>query len=109
MDFQRTERHNLQPPLQLTFIRICFLAFSELAKINVKGHTFKTQALQSSLQLQIRLRRQTSLNLLFVYYICRHTLNHHLRIIFIHYSKTSDIIRNNFAFLLQGPQNRSAL
>jgi len=45
MDLQRTERHHLQPLLQLTFIHICFLAFSEPAKINMKGHTSKTQAL----------------------------------------------------------------
>lgn len=50
-----------------------------------------------------------SLNLLFVYYIHRHTLNHHLRIIFIHYSKTSGVIIKNSAFLLQGPKNQSAL
>lgn len=44
-----------------------------------------------------------------MYYIHRHTLNHHLRIIFIHYSKTSGVIRKNSAFLLQGPKNQSAL
>lgn len=42
MDFWRTEMHDLELLLELTLKHIHFLAFSELAKINMKGHTFIT-------------------------------------------------------------------